>query len=254
MTRAVFLAFALAACASAPADTAADPTDRAVDPRIYPYWVPDDQVAAADSLGFLEVSGSGQVAVEPGRAEISFTVETEGERAQDAVRQNADVMAAVMAALREGAADLDLETHGYDLQPRYRRAPRNEDPPEIAGYTARNHLRVSSPDVDGVGELIDLATGAGANRVASLRFLPVDVEAARLEALERAVAAARQEAETMAAALGVPLGPPMEVRGGAQAPQPPVFRQMAAMEATPVEPSTQMIRATVTIRYRLGGE
>jgi uncharacterized protein len=255
VTRAVFLTFALAACGSAPAGSVEAPAEGARAPRIYPYFVSNDQLAPADSAGFLEVSGTGQVAVEPGRAEISFTVETEAPRAQDAVRENADLMSAIMAALREERTGLDLETHGYDLQPRYRRAQRSDDAPKIVGYTARNQLRVSSDDVDSIGELIDVATGAGANRVASLRFLPVDVEAARLEALARAVASAQREAETIAAALGVPLGPPLEVRGRAETPQPRVFRQRAALEAaTPVEASTQIVRATVTIRYRLGGE
>ncbi len=84
----------------------------------------------------------------------------------------------------------------------------------------------------------------------------VDEEQARLEALRMAVENARREAEVIAEAMGVPLGPPLEVRG-TPAPVAPVRARaslaMAAEAVTPVEPTRQTVRATVTIRYRLGG-
>lgn len=209
---------------------------------------------------FLQVSGTAEVGVPSDRAHISFAVVTEAETAEAAARENADRMDAVIAALRAtGAAGLRIETWGYDLQPRYSRQTRADDPaPRIVGYRASNNVRATVDDVDAVGGLIDAGVSAGANRVTSLQFEARDTEAARQEALRQAVAKARQEAETMADALGVPLGPPMEVQGGAQPPPPrpvPFMEARMAMDQaqapTPIEAAEQVVRAQVTIKYRL---
>lgn len=207
---------------------------------------------------YIEVGGTAEVSVPADQAQISFSVETEAETARDAARQNADRMDAVLRALRgTEVPGLELETHGYTLQPRYRRPSREGGTPEIDGYRAVNHVRATTPTVDAVGRLIDAAVGAGANRIASLSFQAVNTEDARLEALRMAVEKARTEARTIAEALGVTLGSPIQVRGGAESPspRPMAFEQMEMARAadTPVEPGEQTVRASVTVRYGIGG-
>lgn len=205
---------------------------------------------------FIEVSGSAQVQVTPDRATIVFAVETDAATAAEAGQQNADRMTRVLEAVRgSGAPGLRVESFGYDLQPVYR----YDEPdrrPRVDGYQVRNHVRAILQDPQGVGRIIDLAVGAGANRVASLSFEASDTQEARLEALRNAVGKARAEAETIATAMGARLGEPLEVRGGAAAPPPyqPVFRgAMVAMEAatTPIEAGMQTVSADVSIRYRI---
>ena len=69
-------------------------------------------------------------------------------------------------------------------------------------------------------------------------------------------AKAKTEAETVAAAMGVTLGAPLEVQSSADFgyPNAPMFRMEAAQlaAATPVEAAEQVLRANVTIRYRIG--
>jgi len=207
----------------------------------------------------MNVSGSAYVEVAPDRARISFAVETEHEGAREAGEANARLMDRVITALRgTGIPDLRIETSGYSLTPRY--APRSgNEPQRIAGYTARNTVEVIVDDVDAVGRLVDTALAAGANRVAGMGFEIRDTEPHRQEALRRAVATARGEAEAMAEALGMRLGSPMTIQGGADFPQPrSMFRAdmgmaMAAMEAvpTPVEAGLQRVSANVSIQYRL---
>ncbi len=246
MYRSVILSLSLAACAAAPPGAPGSDTGPV---RVYPYVVP---VIVADT-GFVDVSGVGVVMVEPDRAKISFAVESEGGTAQEAVRANADLMTATLAALNGAAADLDIHTNGYNVQPRYRRPNPQSGEMEIAGYTTVNHIVVTANRIEEVGMLIDVATGAGANRVASLVFTSSNIEAARREALTLAIADARAQAETMANALGLPLGPPLEVRGNnQQRQQDPPFRAMAMEVATPISAGDQAVRATVSIRFRLG--
>lgn len=204
---------------------------------------------------FVEVSAVGRVDVETDRAIVRFAVETEADNAAEASRENARIMDAVLQAVRElGIEGTDLETSGYQLSPIYRR-PAQGGTQEIAGYRAQNFVEVTLDDVDAVGRVIDAAIGAGANRIAGLTFTARDTRPARLEALRLAVEKAREEAETMAAALGVPLGPPLEVRtGGESEPPRPMPMRMEAAQAdvsTPIEAGDQTVTAHVTVRYGL---
>ncbi len=206
----------------------------------------------------LEVSGRAEVVVPADRARLSLAVETEADTAARAARENARRMSAVIAALRAaGGEEIRIETYGYDLRPRYRR-PAGEagEPPRIAGYRVTNHVRVVTDDLEGLGALLDAAVAAGANRVDRLEFTASDTRTARLQALREAVSRAREEARTIAEAMEVRLGPPLEVRGSATAPAPlPRVLRAAVFERTepptPVEPGTRTVQATVTIRYRI---
>jgi uncharacterized protein YggE len=211
-----------------------------------------------NDAGTLQVSGQAQVEVEADRTVISFAVETEASSARAASRSNAEKMDAVFKALRQvDIQGLELETFGYSLSPEYQR-PR---PPEtttavIAGYRATNQVRATFPGTDRAGEVLDAGIGAGANRVVNLAFQASDTREARLRALTLAVESATEEAGTMARAMGVRLGPALEVRGGSSAENPRpmamAFRSAeAAAPSTPVEAGTQTVSANVTITFRI---
>ena len=222
-------------------------------------WAP---AAAQDaSEPFLLVTGVGEARIATDRARLDFRVETQAATAQEAASQNADRMDRVIKALRSaGGTTVTVETGGYNLSPVYRPPARNQSEiPVIEAYRAVNHVRVRADDLDRVGRLIDASIGAGANRIAGLSFEASDPEPARLEALRAAVAKARSEAETVADAMGVDLGTPLEVQASADYGVPPPMPMFRAMEMgqsvapTPVEAGEQVVRANVTIRYRLLG-
>jgi uncharacterized protein YggE len=210
---------------------------------------------------FIQVNGTAQVFVPSDRARLNFAVVTEAVTAAEAAAQNSTQMEATIRGIRgTGVAGLQVESWGYELQPRYS-VQRPTDPdqtPRIVGYRAMNNVRVTVDEVTAVGRLIDAAVTAGANRVTSLQFEARNTDAARAEALRQAVQNARSQAEAMASALGVPLGPALEVQGGAQAPMPPPMPYMrdlqmqAAAPPTPIEAAEQSVFANVSIKYRLG--
>jgi uncharacterized protein len=209
----------------------------------------------------LVVSGTARVEVAPDRARISFAVETEAETAREAGDANARLMDRVIEAVRgTELRGLRVETSGYTLTPRYRTV-RDDRTREIAGYTARNHVQVIVDEVEPVGRIVDAALDAGANRVAGLQFEVRDPEPHRREALRQAVAQARGEAEVMAEALGVRLGSPQHVQGGAEIPFPrgaqlrmEVMAMADEAPMTPVEAGLQTISANVTIRFLIHDE
>lgn len=223
--------------------------------RLYTYEVPAERLAQAQEAGFIEVSGTGSVSVSPDRAMVTFAMETRASDANGAATSNADAMDAVLRAVRgAGFTGLELETFGYALNPEYRTT--NQRTREIVAYTAINNVRATISDVDAVGRVIDVAIGAGANRVASIAFAASDTEDARTEALAAAVSAARGQAAVIAEALGYELGAPLEVRGGAQRPGGLMLYSARTMEAqaapTPIEAGDQTVTASVTIRFALG--
>jgi len=258
------LVTALAACAGTGAQgpVAASPPPERVRPNIYevvPEQVAPPRQAAPQEAPFIEVSGQASVEMPADRAQISFAMETHAADAAGAASTNADEMARVFAAIRAGGfAGLELETFGYSLQPQYSMSDQRVR--SIVGYVANNNIRVTVSDVDAVGRLIDVAVAAGANRVASISFSASDTEGARAQALAEAVRNARLQAESIAAALGYALGPPLEIRGGAQRPGPVMYdlalRGVASAQAapTPIEAGSQTVDANVTIRFALGAE
>jgi uncharacterized protein YggE len=204
----------------------------------------------------IEVTGSGYVSVPVDQARVVFAVQTRAEDAQSAVAANAELMEAVIEAVRAtDLPDLEIETTGFNLQPFYARPAPGSDEARVESFQAVNNLSVTMSDVEATGTLLDVAVMAGANRIASLSFSARNTETARMQALAEAVGAARREAEVIADALGRPLGEPIEVRGGAQR-TVPMARAMSMefqASATPVEAGDQTVSASVTIRYRLQG-
>jgi hypothetical protein len=234
----------LTSVACAPARAEAPPT---------PYLV-----QAADT-GTVTVTGNARVSVASDRARVRFAVETEAATAAEAVSTNAEHMDRAITALRSAMEDAgSLETSGYSLSPVYRQPPRDQGgEPRIAGYRALNHIVVTLTDVERVGAVLDAAVAAGVNRVAGLSFYAEDTRPARLEALRQATAEARAEADVIAAALGVPLGPALRVQTSSDMPQLREEMMMRAADmaavSTPVEAGEQEVRASVSITYRLGG-
>lgn len=213
------------------------------------------QEAAAP--GWIQVNGTGSVDVAPDRASVSFAVETRARDAGGAAQSNADAMDAVLRAVR--AADLpglELQTFGYSLRPEYATND-NQRTREIVAYTASNNVRATVADVNLVGRIIDLAIGAGANRVAGISFFASDTDEARNQAMADAVRDATGEARIIAETLGYRLGAPLEVNGGATRPGPLMMEQdMALFRAqaapTPIEAGSQTVTANVSIRFALG--
>ena len=238
------------------------PPDQAGAPSMRADWESTAFVLQEpDDPRVVTVTGTAEVEAQPDRARIFFAVETEGETAREAGEENARVMTAVSEALVSegaGAAGLRVETFGYSLTPRYGPV-RADQSREILGYTARNTVQVRVDEVARVGPLIDAALESGENRVANLQFELQDAEPFRHEAVRLAVQRARSEAEVIADALGVPLGPALDVQGGADTFYPQqafagMERAVAMMDSTPIEAGMQTVTARVTIRFRLDEE
>ena len=213
-------------------------------------------ISSADGLEdkpTVQITATGSVTREPEQARLLLAVETFDKSARGATQQNAVKMNAVLSALKSPQLpDGQVQTVRYSLVPELEH-DRGRSNPKPVGYTARNMVQATVDSLGRVGEIIDIVTEAGVNRVASLTFHLRDPEAAHLEALEAAMASARARAGTLAAAAGQRLGPPLRiVTGEAHRPSEAMHvKSFRAAGDTPIESGTIQVTARVTIHYEL---
>lgn len=204
----------------------------------------------------------GRVERAPDRAVLRVAVETFAETAEEAADQNAERTEAVLAALeRLGIPEDHIRTTSYQVNPEYDYSPgepRRPGEQRLVGYRVVNMVQVTIDDIDRVGEIIDAAISAGANRIGGLSFQLRDPAAARQDAIREAVALARADAQAVADALGRRLGPALSVSttGGAVPPPVPMMRLEsraldAAAAAAPIQPGELEVVAGVTAVFRL---
>jgi len=147
----------------------------------------------------ISVSASGEVSVKPDVGYIQMGVVVRKPDAREAEQQNAGIMQAVIDAVKEfGLDESDITTSGYYIYPVYDEFSK-ETP---ANYEAGNTVEIRVRDLEVLGDIIDAATSAGANRTNSIRFDYEDREQAYNDALANAVENARKRAETIAASSG----------------------------------------------------
>lgn len=195
----------------------------------------------------IRTTGEAVVTAKPDRAEIDVGVVTQSDSSQSAVTQNAQKVEATLSKLRQLlGADADIKTVSYSVSPNYR-YPKEGGEPTIAGYTATNIVRITLDDLTKAGNVIDTASQAGSNRIQSLRFTLKDEGPVQAEALRQAATQARAKSQALASALGLRVvrvlsvaesGSPVPVREVA-------FARAADSAATPIEPGTIEVRATV---------
>jgi uncharacterized protein YggE len=218
----------------------------------------------------IVVTGRGESAAAPDRAVVRLGAVGEAKDAKAAQEQVNQVTRKVIDAVKNvGIDERDVQTSDLSLEPVYSHPPpipfdqqgRQQQPqePRITGYRAHNTLEIRVNEIAKVGDVVDAGIGAGANQLQGVSFQLHDDAKPRAEALRQAVEKARADAETLAAALGVQLGPIDEAMTGHAdvfPPQPRMARMMAgaAMEmATPVQPGEVRVHATVSLRYRITG-
>lgn len=154
----------------------------------------------------LSVNGRGQVSLSPDIAYVTIGVHTEADDVSQAVQQNADQVASVMAALADmGVAAQDMQTSNFSLYTGDRYDP-------ITGqstgkyYSVDNTVNITVRDLANMGNLLDGAISAGANSIWGVSFDLEDKVASLAEARDAALADAMSEAQALAAAAGLTLG------------------------------------------------
>lgn len=199
------------------------------------------------------VTGNSIVRAQPDTAIIVLSVFTQAKSAVEAQQQNAALSDAVLRAVKAAAGTgAEVKTSGYSLQPQ--RLYKENQPPTIIGYEARNMVTVTMSDLARVGPVIDAGGAAGANNVESLSFTLRQDQAARNQALTEATREAVAKSQTIAQAIGGRVTRILEVQEASATVRPIYdaertrgFVGNAASAQTPVEPGTLDIQAQVQV-------
>jgi uncharacterized protein len=224
---------------------------------VIPAAAEDADIAGAPGIRMIQVDGHGEVRAKPDTAELNVAIETHATTAEQCASLNASLAQKVSEALKAKLGDKGkIETGGYSLYPEYEQRPGREKP-SIIGYRAENSIMVETRDIDVVGQLIDTATGAGANQINSLNFILKDDTKARAEAIAKAARDAQVQANALATSLGVKLKRIHTATTTGQIRPVPVFAAESAMASmarrapTPVEPGEVTVPAQVSLTYEI---
>lgn len=189
----------------------------------------------------VNVTGDSVIQAQPDTAILTISVVTQARNALDAQQQNATKTDAVVRALKAAAGTgAEIKTSGYSLQPI--RVYKENQPPTITGYEARNSVTVTTSDLNKVGTIIDASAQAGSNEVSGIAFTLRQDRPARDRALSEATREAVSKAQVIAQALGGRLVRIVEVQEEGFQQRPPVpLAQYDTMSmarekvATPIE-------------------
>ena len=194
----------------------------------------------------ITVSGTGAVRVTPNQAGFTFGVSTNAKTAAQALAANSTAMRKLIDALEAaGIASDSLQTAYVSLSP-----VMAENGQAIVGYTASNSVSVTISSLGRAGEIVDAAVAAGANQVAGPNLTVADQSSLYDTALKAAVADARGKAQVLADASGLHVGAVASVEeSGGVTPVSYDAARAAPLPATPIEPGTQEITASVTVVF-----
>jgi len=161
--------------------------------------------AAPPPVRTLSVNGVGEVRLAPDIAYLYIGVHTDMPSAAEAVATNNEQTTALTAALKEAGVDAkDISTSNFGIWPNTQYSPEGKSIGTT--YIVDNTVYIAVRDLEGLGDLLDAAIGAGANSINSITFDVADKSKALKEARAKAVENARAQAQELAGLAGVELG------------------------------------------------
>ena len=165
---------------------------------------------SASDIKTLSVSGSVTKMVTPDKVEIILSVETLDKLATKSQSDNAVIADKVKSTLESlSSVRAEVKTVSYSVNEEFEWNDLTKKSVST-GYRTVNQIQVTlnGSDISSAGKVIDLAVGAGANRVSSISFglsKEKELEVRKL-ALNEASTTAKAKADSIAQGLNVTLG------------------------------------------------
>ena len=213
--------------------------------------------AQQSNLRTVTVNGQGEVRAEPDRATVTLGVESRKPKLEDARAEVAKTVDAVLKLTRELKIDQKLvRSTRINVQPEYNWGNGQPNERTLIGYYVARQVEVELQDLEKLGQLLERSTDLGVNQMGDPRLDSSKRQTLVREALAKAVADARQNAEVIAKAAGATLGRARTISANAEYAPPamPMVRAMA-MEAkqagAPYQSGEMTFNATVNVQYDL---
>jgi uncharacterized protein len=204
----------------------------------------------------LDLTARGESLVVPNVALVTAGVQTNAADAATAMRNNADQMARVMAALKKsGIPEKDIQTQSINLSAQYRYE--ENKPPIVTGYQATNAVTVRFRDISKSGAILDTLVREGANQINGPTLIFDNPAAAHDAARMQAMKTLQSRAQAYAKSVGMSVKRIVAItenadQGGAPMPVSAFASDAAESRAkTTVSAGEQSIGVTVSAVFEL---
>ena len=204
------------------------------------YTIPNDGT-------LLNVSAEADAKRIPDIATLSAGVVTQAADGNAAMRQNAEQMSKVMAAIKAaGIADKDVQTTGINLSPQY--TYKENEAPKINGYQASNTVSLKVRDISRLGKVLDALVAQDINGPS---FSVDQPEPAYDEARVAALKKAQARADTYAKSLGLKVRRIVSISEGRSGGGVRPMMMAASMRSAKAEMDTQVAPGESTLSINL---
>ncbi|MDO3413105.1 SIMPL domain-containing protein [Saccharibacillus sp. CPCC 101409] len=218
------------------------------------------QAAEVTAVNVINVVGKGEVKINPDVAYLYIGVESNADTAAAAQKKTAAVMNKLSALLKTQwkIAAKDIETDQFYVSPNYTYT--EKDGQKVKDYSATHTLKVTYRDLDKIGQLLDEASEAGANRIQNISFAAENPESYEADAIAKAMNSASTKAGAIAKAANRQLGAIVSISlDGADTPivyQPYQMKNAAAetassADSTAIDPGQITITSQLTVQYEM---
>jgi uncharacterized protein YggE len=176
----------------------------------------------------IHVNGRGVLQVEPDMARLTLQVTREAQDAA-ALKDTLDEVTRKVLNLTSslGINREDVTAAAVNIQPRYRRG---SGPSVIDGVRASRTIAVVLRDLENYGELLNGSLELGVNSISGTQLDTSKRDELEIQALDLAMANAREEAKRVAQGFGVRSGSVLDVQVGSRSVRPQLA--MRAMESS----------------------
>jgi uncharacterized protein YggE len=212
------------------------------------------KTAQPDRENTFTVTGSASTDAKPDKLIVSLGVETRSLEADKAVTSNAEVMSRVTQSIRAiGIGEDELKTEQYSLHPEFNF---KDGQREFVGYVATNAVTVTTSKLELAGRIIDEASRSGANQIRHITFAlaPQTEKELSKQLLQKAVADAKERAESTLSALGLRIigVKSLHIADGIIFPRIAIAESAVREAGTPTFPGQISVTATVNVTFLIG--
>jgi uncharacterized protein len=177
----------------------------------------------------IAVNGLGEVRAEPDMATVALGAEARKPKLEQARAEVAKTVDAILKLARELKIEAkDVQATRINVQPEYN-WDQNARERNLIGYYVSRQVEIELRDLDKLGQLLERATDLGVNQLGDPRLDSSKRKELVREALAKAIADARQNAEVAAKAAGVKVGTPRMVTANTESHPPPMPMMRAAL-------------------------
>ncbi|WP_037285794.1 SIMPL domain-containing protein [Saccharibacillus sacchari] len=223
------------------------------------FGIGQAQAAEVVPMNVINVTGKGEVKVTPDVAYLYIGVESNATTAAAAQKKTAAVMSKLNTLLKTDwkIAAKDIETEQFYVSPNYTYSENNGQ--TVKDYGSTHVLKVTYRDLDKIGQLLDAASEAGANRIQNISFASENPDQYEEEAIAKAITSANKKAAAIAKAAGRTLGAATSI-SLENADAPILYAEYARAEmadssasapATSINPGQITINTFVTVQYEM---